>query len=228
MTSNNALATALQKGRQAAWQNRWPGAALWLFGVAIVVGYFALDPIRVGLEKVGEFKTEYGLSFSVVSTAIFGGLLPSVLRLLTDRKSSRGFVGILIGNVIFWAFKGAEIDLFYRFQAWMFGDDNGVATIAPKVLVDMLLYAPFVGLLNCVLFYIWQDNAYSFSKTKIALGSGWYVRRVLPALISNWAVWLPAAILIYALPLALQLPVQNLILCFWVLVLVFFTKEETD
>lgn len=225
---NSALAIALQKGKQAAWQNRWPGAALWLFGVVIVAGYFSLEPIRGGLEKVGEFKTRFGLSFSIVSTAIFGGLLPSALRLLTDRKASKGFASILIGNVIFWALKGAEIDLFYRCQAWMFGDDNGVATIAPKVLVDMLLYAPLIGLLNCVLFYIWQDNGYSFAKTKNALGPGWYLRRVLPALISNWAVWLPAAIIIYALPLALQLPVQNLILCFWVLVLVFFTKEEKE
>jgi hypothetical protein len=228
MKPNSAFATALHKGKQAAWQNRWPGAALWLFGVLVVGSYLTFKPARDILESVGEYKSRFGLLFSVVSTAIFGGLLPGILRWLTTERFSKGSVGILVGNVIFWAVKGAEIDLFYRLQAWMFGNDNGVATIVPKVLVDMLVYAPLVGLLNCVLFYIWQDNGYSLSKTKKALGSGWYVRKVLPALISNWAVWLPAAIVIYALPLALQLPVQNLILCFWVLVLVFFTKEERE
>lgn len=228
MSPNGPLSTALQKGKQAAWRNRWPGAALWLFGVAIVAGYFSFAPVRSGLEAIGDYKVRFGLAFSIVSTAIFGGLLPVVLRMFTDRKSQKAFWGILVGNVTFWALKGAEIDLFYRLQAWMFGDDNSVTTIACKVFVDMVVYAPLVGLLNCVLFYFWQDNDYSIKKTRIALGTNWYVRKVLPALISNWCVWLPSAILIYALPLALQLPVQNLILCFWVLVLVFFTTDDSE
>ncbi len=228
MEPNNALTTAFQKGRQAAWQNRWPGAALWLFGVAIVAGFFWYDPIRNGFEKLGEYKTKFGLLFSIVSTAIFGGLLPVMLRLLAGRKTPKPFTSMLLGNVIFWALKGAEIDLFYRLQAWLFGDDNNMQTIACKVFVDMVLYAPLFGLLNCVLFYVWQDNHYSVSKTRAALGPNWYVRKVFPALISNWCVWLPSVIIIYALPLALQLPVQNLILCFWVLVLVFFTSDERD
>ena len=227
MKTNSALATALEKGKQAARQNRWPGLALWVFGVAVIAGYFLVAPVRSTLERLGELKTQYGLLFSLISTAIFGGLIPVLLQLLVNRKVPKGFVALLVGSVMFWAFKGVEIDLFYRLQASMFGNDNGVWTIVKKVIVDMALYAPFVGLLNCVLFYIWQDNDYSFSKTKTALGSNWYVHKVLPALISNWCVWLPAAIIIYALPLALQLPVQNLILCFWVLVLVFFATDET-
>ena len=227
MKPQSALETAFQKGKQAAWQNRWPGVALWLFGVVIVVGYFAFDPIRDGLEKIGDIKTRIGLPFGIISTAIFGGLLPSLLKLLTDRKVPPKFAAIFVGNLIFWALKGVEIDLFYRFQAWTFGDDNSVTTIALKVLVDIALYGPFIGLLGCVLFYIWQDNDYSFLKTRTSLGPNWYVRKVLPALITNWCVWIPAVIVIYTLPLALQLPVQNLILCFWVLVLVFFTTEET-
>ncbi|WP_148618695.1 Mpv17/PMP22 family protein [Mariniblastus fucicola] len=228
MKPNSALATAIQTGKQAAWQNRWPGAALWLFGVALIAGYYWFEPIRSGLERIGEVKTRYGILFGIVSTAIFGGLIPSILRVAVDRKVPQAFWGLLIANVIFWAFKGAEIDLFYRFQAWMFGDDSSVKTIASKVSFDALRYGPLMGLLNCVLFYIWQDNGYSFSQTRTALGRNWYVRKVLPALISNWCVWLPSAIMIYSLPLALQLPVQNLILCFWVLVLVFFTTTIED
>ena len=227
MTENSVLATALQKGKKAAWLNRWPGAALWLFGVLVIAGYFWFEPVRNLLETAGAYKTKYGLTFSIISTAIFGGLLPSILRLATTSQNGiEKFWSIFIGNVIFWGIKGAEIDMFYRLQAWMFGDEVSLITIAYKVFVDMALYAPFVGLLNCVLFYVWQDNDYSVAKSKAALGSNWYVRKVLPALISNWCVWVPSAIIIYALPLALQLPVQNLILCFWVLVLVFFTKEQ--
>ncbi len=220
------LRLAWQKGKEAAWQNRWPGFWLWLFGVFLIGGYFWLPPIRNALESLGEWKSQLGLLFSIVSTAIFGGLLPVVLPLIVEGKVPKAFVGLLVSNVVFWALKGVEIDLFYRLQAWMFGDKSSFQTIAIKVFIDQVFYAPFIGLFNCVLFYIWRDNGYSLGRTRISLGPNWYVRKVLPPLISNWCVWLPSVIVIYALPLALQLPVQNLILCFWVLVLVFFATEE--
>ena len=128
----------------------------------------------------------------------------------------------------FWAFKGLEVDLLYQFQAWIFGNNNDFKTVAAKVFVDVAIYAPLIGLLNCIIFYIWRDNGYSISKTRASLGEHWYLRKVLPALISNFCVWFPSTIIIYNLPLALQLPVQNLILCFWVLILVFFTKNEIE
>lgn len=133
---------------------------------------------------------------------------------------------MLISSCLFWGYKGLEVDMLYGFQAWMFGNNNDFKTVAFKVLFDMGIYAPTVGLLNCVLFYIWRDNNYSIAKTRQSLGENWYLKKVLPPLISNFCVWCPSAIAIYNLPLALQLPVQNLILCFWVLILVFFTTED--
>lgn len=215
----DALKVAWTKGKKAAWENRWPGFWLWIFGVALIAGYYLVPQFRIVLESLGELKSRFGLLFSIFSTAIFGGLLPVVFPVLIGKSPSKhGVWALLISNVAFWALKGIEIDLFYQFQAWMFGDNNDFRTIVTKVFVDQAFYAPFIGLFNCVLFYVWRDNGYSFGKTKQSLGKNWYMRRVVPALISNWCVWLPSVILIYQLPLGLQLPVQNLILCFWVLV----------
>jgi hypothetical protein len=50
-------------------------------------------------------------------------------------------------------------------------------------------------------------------------GGQWYRRKVLPVLISNLGVWVPTVCIIYALPTALQLPLQNLVLCFFTLLL---------
>jgi hypothetical protein len=47
---------------------------------------------------------------------------------------------------------------------------------------------------------------------------GWYRRRVLPLLIGNIGVWVPAVAIIYLLPTPLQLPLQNIVLCFYTLV----------
>ena len=219
---------AMQKGRQAAWANRYAGVWLWLFGCAIIVGYYNVDVVKVSFEALGKFKTDSGWAFGIVSTAIFGGFLPVVLPLVFGQRPPKGFFSLLVSNVLFWGFKGFEVDLLYRMQAALFGDKVDVWTIAAKVFVDIVLYAPLIGLLNCVLFYVWRDNGYSIAATRKSLGERWYVRKVLPALISNCCVWLPSVIFIYSLPQALQLPVQNLILCFWVLILVFFTDTDTD
>lgn len=241
--STSPIIAAWSMGRQAAWENRFTGLGLWVFGTAIVYGYFQVDIVRQSLESLGELKQRTGWIFGIISTAIFGGILPVVLSHLfaVDKKSDTPidrpnqdtaptakatFGSILISSALFWGFKGFEVDVLYRFQAWMFGNAVDVPTIASKVFVDMVIYAPLCGLLNCVLFYVWRDNGYSFFKARRSLGKNWYVKKVLPALISNTCVWLPSVILIYSLPLALQLPVQNLILCFWVLVLVFFTRDD--
>ena len=43
----------------------------------------------------------------------------------------------------------------------------------------------------------------------------WYARRVLPVLLATWAVWLPVVSCVYALPPPLQIPLFNVVLCFW-------------
>jgi hypothetical protein len=226
--SSSPLQLAWRKGQDAAWQNRWPGLCLWLFGVALIAGYFYWQPVRAGLETLGDWKQRWGWVFSVCSTAFFGGLLPMFLPLAFGLKPPKSFSFLLVTNCVFWAYKGLEVDWLYSAQAWLFGDDSSLMTVASKVFVDQLVYAPLVGLFNCVVFYVWRDNGFSLERTRRSLGDNWYVRKVLPALISNWCVWLPSVVVIYNLPLALQLPVQNLILCFWVLVLVFFTNEQND
>lgn len=55
---------------------------------------------------------------------------------------------------------------------------------------------------------------------------GWYARTVLPTLIANFGVWVPAVAIIYALPTPLQLPRQNLVLCFFTLLLAHLNRRQ--
>ena len=120
--------------------------------------------------------------------------------------------------------KGIEIDWFYRVQSLMFGSNQQFSTVVTKTLVDQIIYVPAFGLVNVVLFVLWRDNDFSCRRFRIALGPNWYARHVLPVLVSNWFVWIPAVLLIYGLPSGLQLPIQNLVLVFWILILTFFTS----
>jgi hypothetical protein len=230
---NHSFASALRiawvKGCQAARRNRLPGFVMWLFGIAIVGGYFFVPAVHELLNSIGRFKIEMGWKFSLVSTAMFGGLIPAlVARTIRANEQEPITLGFMGANTILWAYKGVEIDLFYHFQAWLFGNSNTVTTIAIKTICDQFVMVPLFGIVNVVLFYRWRDRGYSISLRGIpsALGRNWYSRLILPVLIANWVVWIPAVAMIYTLPTALQLPVQNLILCFWVLILLFFTNSS--
>jgi hypothetical protein len=43
---------------------------------------------------------------------------------------------------------------------------------------------------------------------------------------SQWMVWIPAVSIIYCLPSALQIPLFNLVVCFWVLLLTFVSRRS--
>ena len=235
--------SALKTGWQAALKNRIPGLFLWLTGMAFIVGYYGVPPVKESLERVGQFKLACGWQFSLFSTALFGGLIPSLVTLCLTRKpneqneavqqNAKGIHipsqgEILVANTILWGLKGVEIDLFYQFQGWLFGTAADWQTVTIKTICDQFLMVPVLGMVNVVLFYHWQANGYSIRKAWMTLGRDWYGRLVLPPLIANWFIWVPAVAMIYCLPSALQLPVQNLILCFWVLILAVFTQSKSS
>lgn len=225
--TNGALVRAWHQGTAALRQNIIPGICLWIFGIIIVAGYFFVPAFHDSLESLGQLKLRWGWMFSALSTSIFGGLIPLILPRLLGRGDPRFGWGLLLSNFVFWAAKGIEVDLLYRVQAWLFGMQLNVGTIAIKTAIDQFFYVPTIGLGNVILFYLWRDCGYSLTRFRRELGPHWYRRRMLPVVISNWAIWIPAVVLIYCLPLALQLPVQNFVLCFWVLLLAIFTKRET-
>ncbi|MEM9944005.1 MAG: hypothetical protein AAF939_20775, partial [Planctomycetota bacterium] len=180
------------------------------------------------LNRVASLKEKLGIWFAFFSTAIFGGFLPlAIPRLLGSKLGKNWNPAYLLSNLLFWGIKGMEVDIFYWFQTIVFGNSADFQTVAFKVAFDQFVYVPLFGGLNVILFYIWRDCNYSLSRTNIALGKNWYWRKVLPVLISNWFVWIPSCSLVYLLPLGLQLPIQNLILCFWVLIVAFMTENRS-
>lgn len=119
-----------------------------------------------------------------------------------------------------------EVDLLYRLQAIMFGNDNQVATIAEKVFFDQFVYNPFWVAPSTTLIYLWKDMEFSWSKTQARLTRRFFVHSTLTILISTWFIWIPAVIIIYSLPLPLQIPLFNLVLCFFVMLLTYLTSHN--
>jgi hypothetical protein len=226
-TEHPAAANPLRQGLAAAKVNALPGLALVATAVAILIAYHLLPPVTAVLDRLAAWKLRYGFGYSIISTALFGGVLPILVLQCRPTRRHRQALRHLPFFALFWATKGIEVDALYRLQAAMFGEGASLGIILPKVLIDQFVYVPLWAVPSTVVAYLWRDCGYRLHALRDQLSGRWYRRRVVPVLLSNWGVWVPTVAVIYCLKLPLQLPVQNLILCLWALLVMFLTDEES-
>ena len=213
-------------GLRAARANLLPGLVLQALALALVLAYYWHAPTHGIVDRLSALRVDLGLVFSVVSTGFCGGVVP----FLYLRYGPRG--GIRLGwrqgafLTAFWAYKGLEIDLFYRLLAWTVGVKHDVGTVLCKAFLDQFVYCPAFAVPLTVLAYEWSEGGFSTAKVAADIRTpGWYGRRVLPMLLSSLGVWLPAVAIIYTLPTPLQLPLQNVVLCFFTLLLAHLARH---
>lgn len=207
-------------GLRSARANVVPGFVLQAFALAVVLGYYFHPPTRYALTRLADLRVQTGLLFDLLSTGIFAGVLPFLyLKAMPATRSRFSWPqgGVL---TLFWSYKGIEVSLWYAFMAAAFGEGHAVSTIAIKTFLDQFVYCPILAIPVTALVYFWCETNFN-SRALVAdvRASRWYARRVLPMLCANLGVWLPLVCIIYALPTPLQLPLQNIVLCFFTLML---------
>jgi hypothetical protein len=223
LRKNRVLASGMDGMRQ----NALPGLALCSLALLLVLADWTIPSAHSVFQSVGMWKGRYGLAFSATSTAFFGGVVPFLVLLVSGRIRRDRLSAELAFYALFWAYKGVEVDLFYRLQSHLFGNHATAGTIVRKVLVDQLVYNPIWAAPTSALAFMWKESAFSWAAMKSRLGLDFVAYSVPVTLMSTWAVWIPAVAIIYSLPAPLQIPLFNLVLCFWVLVLSFISKRPT-
>jgi len=215
-------------GLRSARAHLVPGLFLQALALALVWSYYRSPAANAALSRLMEFRRRTGFSFAIVSTAIFGGALPFAYLRRFRGKGGRARYDWRQGAALtaFWAYKGFEVDLFYRILSRTVGAGHDVSTIVAKAMIDQFLYCPLIAVPVMVAAYGWIDGHFSAAPALADVRApGWFARRVLPVLISNFGVWAPAVAIIYALPTPLQLPLQNLVLCFYTLLIAHQTAS---
>jgi hypothetical protein len=215
---------------EPCWQgmrfNLRPALVLQAFALAIVCGYFWSVPVKSALDVVGALKLRYGYAYSAVATCLFGGLVPYAVLSFAGRIPRERRLAELAFYALLWFWKGMEVDALYRAQAVWFGEGSSVATITLKTLVDQFGYVPLWAAPSQVLLFTWKDASFSLSGTRAAFRRQGFGQRVLVVMFSTWVVWIPAVAIVYSLPSALQVPLFNLVLCFWCLLMSFISRES--
>lgn len=208
-------------------ENLVPGLILQAFAVGLAVAYYQVLPLRDVLNEYSNLRREMGVLLPMLTTACFGGVIPFIyLRIFgaTGHKPS-----LVQGAVIllFWFYKGWEVDLLYSLMAHLFGSGTDLRTIVTKVFFDQFIYCAFLAAPMTWAIYAWAAVNFSWRRMRTeALAPGWYKRSILPMLISTWGIWIPAVAIIYTLPTALQLPMQNLVLCFFTLLVETLARRK--
>lgn len=206
-----------------------PGLILQAGALCLVLSYYYCAPARALLNRVLELRRETGFGFAMVSTGVFGGLLPFLYLRGGGRTPARYGWRQGCALVAFWTYKGLEVDLFYRFLARTVGEGHEVGTIVRKVVTDQFIYCPLLAVPLTVLVYEWVEAQFDGAAVRADWRAPrWYRRRAVPVLISNMGVWIPSVGIIYALPTPLQLPLQNLVLCFYTLVIAHQTRRHLE
>lgn len=214
-------------GLRGARANLVPGLVLQAFALALVGSYYFVPVVRDALNDLALWREDVGFISGIVSTALFGGLLPLLYLRLNPATSSRFDLRQSAALIVFWGYKGFEVDLFYRILAATVGNDAEVSTIAIKSVIDQFVYCPLIAMPNTWIAYRWIEHHFAWSEVGPRVAApGWFTRDLLPLMVANFGIWAPMVVIIYLLPTALQLPLQNIVLCFFTLMVAHLSQKK--
>ena len=157
------LQEAVRSGLRAARMNLWPGLFLQSIMLCFIATYLLHDGTQAFLARVGGIKQEVGYIFAFVSYMLSGARLPELMRRVFFQGWKPRWENLwnfaLTGPFI--GFMGVVVDFFYRCQNAWFGVGNDSGTLITKVLVDQLLFSPFLANLLCTIFFTLRDGRFS-------------------------------------------------------------------
>lgn len=220
-----------KRGLRQFWnalKDNWiPAVGIWVMGALIVYGFYQGGIVRTVTDEIMRLRGRFGLIYPISSMVVFGALLPSLTQIALRPADRRMALRRLPWLIPFWAYKGVEVEIFYSLQAVVWGDSPSFFTVAAKVATDQFIYNPILGAISLILYLRWVARRIGEipAETKI-LTKGWYQQLVVPLLVATWALWIPAVTFVYMMPTALQLPMANLILWLWSMMLVFMAKQK--
>jgi hypothetical protein len=117
------------------------------------------------------------------------------------------------------------VDIFYRYQAVMFGTGIDVATLVKKTSMDMFVVSPIIFVPTGMLLLHLKNSHFRVGSLREALTWKFYRAYVVPTMPYNWAYWIPVVLCVYALPTVLQFPFAQLAEAAWSLLFVFIASE---
>ncbi|MDU0355902.1 hypothetical protein RS130_20215 [Paraglaciecola aquimarina] len=201
-----------------------PAICLQCFALFIGFSYFYWPASASVFQFFADLKAKNGASYAVLSTAIFGGVVPFTYLWVKGRIHFLPLQQLLF-YVVVWGSLGWLVNELYIFQSHLFGNSADWQTIAKKTIFDQFVFSMIFTCPALTLAHLWKDQQFNWAKTRPLLGQ--LIKVQIPTtVLTNWLIWIPAVCLIYTMPSNLQIPLFNLVLCFFVLILAILNTEH--
>ena len=207
----------VQIGLQAIRANAFSAVLLWTLATAVTLAYCHVPIFAARLHPAVRFMSDNPYLGSLVSQVMFGGVLVWVLYQADRRTRPRHMTLTALLQMAWGCVFGCACVWFFRFQEQVFGNGNGFWILTKKVFFDQfcwtVLLSPLGALFN---YFIGKDM--SLPRCRAEWPDAGLRDIVLPNLVMNWCIWIPANYCVYLFPASMRIVVTGLLGSFWVLV----------
>jgi len=214
----NRIFESVRTGWLGAKENLVPGLVIIFFAALLVAAYYLFDSVREALEGLQAISNAWGLVFPMLTSAIGAGIIPGLYLMLMgkSRHDIRGFLDLLFTSFV-WSSNMIMVYYFYQFQDTFWGPSTTAGIVVSKMMLDQFVFTPFVNIHYFGIGFRLRDLNYDFNALGQTLRDDWIIKVAIPMLISCWLTWTPGTLVVYSLPLPLQIPLVVLIQFFFAL-----------
>ena len=212
------LPSPVRIGCESAKANAVSAFVLWMFAFCLVLAYYFIPDVSVCFERVRGWQEAFGWKAVVVSRILFNGLIPGAFLLVVKEIRPKRPYATIFAQTVFGCVFGLFCDAFFRMQSAWFGSGTEISTLVIKALVDQFVWTVLIIAPVNAVFFFWVARDFSFWRIRREWPKqGFVLELVLPNLIPNWFVGIPAIFATYAFPLDLQIHINGLVSAFWML-----------
>ena len=184
---------------------------LWTASVALVIAYYTLPSVASALEPMARWQRESGWIAAFLNRVIFCGLIPGVFIVCVKSIRPKHVVAVIAVQTAWSGICGVVSDCMFSLNAYLFGTGVDFLTLFVKTAICQFVWTPlFFAPLGSIV-YFWVGRDFSVRRFRKEMPSRFYYGLVLPNLLVNWVIWIPATFAINALPTPLQVQLSGLV-----------------
>lgn len=207
-------------------KNRIPSCIAITVGSLVLVLYYAVPDVTFAALQDAEKAKPY--LFAATASTVCGGLLPLILQIVMTKQAPKPFSYHLVWTFSFWSFLGVWCKTQYSIIAFLLGSEVKASVVVAKTLLDQFVISPFINYLWITPCFRFRDKQFSFSEFVASFRDHRSLAlQYISMNVCNWSTWLPAMLLIYSLPLALQMPTWAVIMMFYSCLLMFVSADAS-
>ena len=190
--------------------NWLPMTALWLAAAVFVLLYYRSPGFANALEPLARWQKESGCLAAFLNRVAFCGILPGIFIVCVPSLRPRRVIPTLVVQTLWSGLCGIVSDLMFSLNAAMLGTGVDFLTLTLKTAINQFAWTPFFFSPMGSLVYFWIGRDFSFGKVRRDIPRRFYHDLVLPNLLVNWALWIPATYAIHMFPTPLQIQLAGL------------------